>query len=161
MIQIKLLIGLVVLITGISIGFFWGNNYANTRWENKEKERMAQIEQFQISIRNMEAEANETAAKHEKILTQKETAYTKAINDIASSYNTRLQQSAKRSGIYKQQAEGSDTDRADLASYAAKLDRSLVEGKAVAGELRETVKFRDEQLKVLGQELLNTRKLLE
>lgn len=93
-------------------------------------------------------------------LAEKEKAYEVSMVIIRADHAKRLQLSEQRTNYYQRQAKGSTIEQANLASHAARLDRSLEEGRLVARELSATVRQRDDQLRVLGQQLINDRKLL-
>lgn len=78
-----------------------------------------------------------------------------------SVYEQRLLQSSRRSEVYRDQAEASIASCRSLASHAAELDRTLEEGRHLVGELRQTVGLRDNQLTLLGEQILLDRKLME
>lgn len=54
-----------------------------------------------------------------------------------------------------QQVKGSSVEQYNLASHAARLDKSLSEGKTLARELRQTLELRELQIVNLSQELIN------
>lgn len=67
---------------------------------------------------------------------------------------------AKREAVYRADAEGSATQRANLASYAAQLDRSLATGVGLVEELQATVELRDGQIRGLAAQINNDRQLI-
>lgn len=83
------------------------------------------------------------------------------ISSIRADFASRLRLSESREGIYKRMSESGDLERERLASHAAELDRSLEEGRTLVRELGETLRQRDRELSLLGQQLLADRKLLE
>ena len=72
----------------------------------------------------------------------------------------RLQDSAKREYLYRRQAEAGAVERANLASYAAQLDRSLSEGIGLVEELQATLELRDGQIRGLAAQINNDRQLI-
>lgn len=87
--------------------------------------------------------------------------YVSYINSLSGSYNNELQQYKKRLSIYQHSSSAGTGQCKSLGSYAAKLDRSLVEGRQVVKELRATLIQRDLQIKQLANYINSTRKLYE
>ena len=70
-----------------------------------------------------------------------------------------LRESAERAQVYQRMSDAGATQQANLASHAAQLDRSLVEGRQVVGELRATLVQRDRDLRSLGEQLRVDREI--
>lgn len=77
-----------------------------------------------------------------------------------SMYERRLRDSASRAEVYQRMSEASAIEQQRLADHAAKLDRSLEEGRQLVGELRSTLELRDEQIVILATQIQNDRELL-
>lgn len=72
----------------------------------------------------------------------------------------RLQDSTQREHLYRRQTEAGAVERANLASYAAQLDRSLSEGIGLVDELKATLELRDGQIRGLAAQINNDRQLI-
>ncbi len=94
-------------------------------------------------------------------LAQAREASSMALTAQRTRYEQRLLQSAHRDEVYRDQAQASPASCLDLAGHAAKLDRSLEEGRGLVRELRETLGLRDRQVILLGEQIMSDRKLFE
>ena len=105
---------------------------------------------------------NEQKTKEvEDDLKQAKLDYEADITRVAVTLRGRLQSSEQRAAEYQRAAQGSTSQRDDLASHAAKLDRTLEEGRGLVQELGATVRQRDKQLNLLGDQILADRELFE
>lgn len=84
-----------------------------------------------------------------------------AVANQRAEYERRVQQSSKRATEYMRMAEAGEAERGNLVRHTTELDRSLEEGRQLVQELRTVVELRDSQLTEVGQQLLQTRALLE
>lgn len=91
---------------------------------------------------------------------ENEAVYAADLAAVRGKYAVRVRESQDRAQVYERLSDSGATERANLASYAAQLDRSLVEGRQVVGELRATVVQRDRQLVELGSQLQVDRTLV-
>lgn len=82
----------------------------------------------------------------------------RAIADAHIASNKRLRQSEARARVYSGYAEAGPTERANLASHAAQLDKSLEEGRGLVEEFRITLGQRDREVVLLGQQIVSDRK---
>lgn len=87
--------------------------------------------------------------------------YANYINSLSGSYNNELQSYKNRLRTYERSSSAGRTQCKSLASYAAKLDRSIVEGRQVVKELRGTIIQRDNQIRQLANYINSSRKLYE
>ena len=94
-------------------------------------------------------------------LKEKDEKYEKDISSIAAAHADSLRKYKSRADTYQRQAEAGTAEARSLASHAAQLDASLIEGKRVAAELAATVRLRDEQLILLGSQIKADRAILE
>lgn len=76
-------------------------------------------------------------------------------------YARRLRQHEARAAAFQRMSQADAAERERLASHAAELDRALAEGVGLVDELRHTLELRDQQLKLLGQQILADRQLME
>lgn len=103
--------------------------------------------------------AENTRITHE--LAESTKAYELAVGQLAVDYGKRLSLSEKRAGIYQRQAEAGAAECRSLAEHASRLDASLEEGRSLVQELGATLRLRDQQVKSLGNQIQNDRKLME
>lgn len=82
----------------------------------------------------------------------------RAIADAHAASNRRLRDSEARARLYSGYAEAGPTERANLASHAAQLDKSLEEGRGLVEEFRITLGQRDREVVLLGQQIVSDRK---
>lgn len=89
------------------------------------------------------------------------TSYNNSINSVNEQSATRLLESERRAEYYRQQASSCSTLSRNAGDYTARLDRQLTEGINLVRELSELIKHRDEQLKIVGEQLKLDRELME
>ena len=92
-------------------------------------------------------------------LAEKELSHAVILARLNSEYAGRMQLAEQRASRYQRQAKGGAVEQANLASYAARLDRSLEEGRRMVAELSATLRQRDEQLRAVSTQLKNDRSL--
>lgn len=95
---------------------------------------------------------------HELSETNKQ--YEVSLANLRNDYSKRLLDSDQRADVYKRQAEAGTTECGNLAIHAARLDKSLEQGRDLVREFRTTLRQREDQLRLLGQQLLNDRSLI-
>lgn len=163
LLYLGIFIGIVTAIGlyGYRRGHQAGEAEVQTLWDaDKEAARKAHDELVQ-KLAKQEAVH---AADQEEIslhLAQARNALDLALASQRSVYEQRLLQSSRRSEVYRSQAEAGTASCRDLASHAAELDRALEEGRGLVGELRETLGLRDRQVILLGQQIMDDRRLFE
>jgi len=126
--------------------------------------------QKQIDAKALAAEKNKIAsdevihrANDRKISDELASIKQDAVGNIArirGESALRLQDSTKREHLYWRQAEAGAVERANLASYAAQLDRSLSEGIGLVEEFQATIELRDGQIRGLAAQINNDRQLI-
>lgn len=107
----------------------------------------------------LEAKARIDNQRNSDELAEKEKAYAVALVELQREYDGRLLQSNKRASYYQRLAKGGAVEQANLASHAARLDRSLEEGRRMVAELSATLRQRDDQLRAVSKQLENDRSL--
>ena len=83
-----------------------------------------------------------------------------ALANQRAQYDRRLLDSSNRADYYRSLSEAGSAEREHLASYAARLDRSLEEGRYLVSELGATLRLRDAEIKTLAAQIIEDRKLL-
>lgn len=137
-----------------------GASVVQAAWDEQKKQDDAEIVRLKAEISKKESEhrLENTRITHELAEAQK--SYEVALTQQRAEYDRRLQLSSNRAAIYQRQAESGAAQCRSLASHAAKLDGTLEEGRSLVRELRETLGLRDQQLILLGQQIVNDRVLL-
>lgn len=137
---------LIVFIGAMS--FFLGSEMERTKQITKYnevlKEQTVRFNALRDETNSLELDLKNAKELHEKV-----------INDLRITHANRMRESEKRAAFYMQQVKGSSSEQYNLASHAAKLDKSLSEGKTLARELRQTLELRELQIVNLSQELIN------
>lgn len=121
-------------------------------------------EQINNVLRETHLKENQYRNEVEKInleLQKTKDYYISYINNLSGSYNNELQSYKKRLSIYQRSSSAGTAQCKSLGSYAAKLDRSIIEGRQVVKELRGTIIQRDNQIRQLANYINSSRKLYE
>ena len=138
----------------VLIVFLFGSNYGSNKITSKWNQEKLEYSKRMNDALEAKAEAEKLAQKtvtiSEDKLNEAKTQFTASLNAVSADYDKRLLDSRAREGVYKRQAEGSNTEQQRLAVHAAELDRSLVEGKEVARQLAATVRLRDAEIIALA-----------
>ena len=92
-------------------------------------------------------------------LAEKELSHAVILARLNSEYAGRMQLAEQRASRYQRLAKGGAVEQANLASHAARLDRSLEEGRRMVAELSATLRQRDDQLRAVSKQLENDRSL--
>lgn len=154
---------IVILVGGIFVyfqGYRHGSLAIQAEWDQERQE----FREFQDQlIADFAQKEFDYRAENDRILqelVETRRHYEVALAHQRSTYEQRLLQSENRAQVYQRQAEAGAASCRDLASHAARLDRALEEGRGLVRELGESLGFRDQQLRMLGQRLLNERSLI-
>ncbi len=155
----------VILLAGVfygiySVGYQAGEDKIQNQW-NQQKEKDAKLvaeEKSKIAKDQATHSQNNRTIDYE--LAQAEKTHAVDVARIRSDNVIRLRDSEQRASLYRAASESGAVERANLASYASQLDRSLTEGIGLVSELRTTVEVRDGQIRALGAQILNDRELM-
>ena len=131
-------------------GYYSGKAKAIAEYNQEKVQYLNQISSLQLQYRAKETQYNEDLNKVKAEYAQAREDYLHTISELESSYSSRLQQSEQRAMLYQRKAtdnKGCST----LADLSGRLDRSLTEGISLVRELRDTIKLRDSQIKVLRE----------
>lgn len=129
-------------------GYHLGKAKVTAEYNQEKVQYLNQISSLQLQYRAKETQYNEDLNKVKAEYAQAREDYIHTISELESSYSSRLQQSEQRAMLYQRKAtdnKGCST----LADLSGRLDRSLTEGISLVRELRDTIKLRDSQIKVL------------
>lgn len=138
-----------------------GSNSIQIQWDAERNARNTEILVLQNQLRIKEADHAEETQRIKDGLLKAHIDYAQHIAKLQSDYAERLRNSEGRAGVYKRLSESGETERYRLAEHAAKLDRSLEEGRLLVAELRATVKQHERVIVQLGGQILADRKLIE
>lgn len=157
------LVGGVALLIGAI--FFLGSNYKDAQWEAKwaqdKLEYSREITRLQGEVRTKEQNHAVETSRLQSQIAEQARLHTVAIAAVRAEFSQRLRTSEARAGIYQRQAEAGPTQCRDLATHAARLDRSLEEGRGLVQELRLTIGQRDNAIHTLSDQIRADRKLFE
>lgn len=160
-----LTIFLLVLFGALSWGAYaWAYNRGaasvQTQWDRAREAQQVAATKLQLEYAGKEAVHRQNLERVTDALNQANTKHEQALVALRADFARRLQSSEARAGVYQRQAEAGPAQCRDLASHAARLDQSLEEGRSLVWELRATLGQRDQQIRLLGTQLLNDRQLL-
>jgi len=159
-------IGLPILAVGLllwyvfSLGSDHGKSVIQGKWDAQKQVDAKALADEKKKIASEEATHRANDRKISDELASIKQAATGDIARIRGESALRLQDSTKRADLYRRQAEAGAVERANLASYAAQLDRSLSEGIELVEELQATVELRDGQIRGLAAQINNDRQLI-
>lgn len=152
---------LLVLILLYTTGY---NNGVGAVEAEREADRQAQA----IVVANLNGQIEQKEKQHvaetSKIrgdLAQLERAHVADLARLGSQYAVSLRDSEQRATRYRTLADTGPDQCRSVASRAAELDASLVEGRSVVEELRATIELRDSQLRLVGSQITSDRQLYE
>lgn len=131
-------------------GYHEGKAKVTAKYTQEKVQYLNQISSLQLQYRAKETQYNEDLNKVKAEYAQAREDYIHTISQLKSSYSSRLQQSEQRAMLYQRKAADSKGCSA-LADLSGRLDRSLTEGISLVRELRDTIKLRDSQIKVLRE----------
>ena len=104
----------------------------------------------QVENQQKEQAFNETINNLTVNLTETRIRYENTVNKLKSTHANELLKSEQRAELYKRYSEADKAKQRALAEHAARLDRSLTEGRELVKQLTETIRTRDAQLRALG-----------
>lgn len=159
-----LIIGIMCAITVTlvySAGVLHGMSNVQKEWDADAHARDIVTASYKAENEALRAQNKELVEKHTKELKDVKQSYESRIKLLESEFTRRMQFHENRAQLYRQQAQGGETERRNLADHAAKLDRTVEEGIAVVGELSELIGLRDKQIIVLGDQIRADRKVLK
>ena len=164
-VPILIVLGVILLLYGIGVSIYSTGKQAGIDEVSKEwtQEKLAyQDEILRIKTLNagLEQDFENREAEVNKELRNVKASYERTLASNASEHAARLRNHQERADLYERKAQGSEVERRGLASHAAELDRSLEEGRHLVGELQAAIGQRDAQLKLLGEQIITDRELI-
>lgn len=160
--KVALFVAPVVL--ALNIGLMLGNAQGaagvTAQWESAKNEQLKKIIALKDELaRKGEAHRQETTRISDQ-LRKTEADYETTVAALATERSERLRLSDQRAARYLERAEAGTAECRSLASHTAQLDRALEEGRSLVKELGSTIERRDSELRLLGAQIQNDRKLL-
>lgn len=154
---------ILIVLLGLHIydlGTRHGEAKIQAEWNTDKLKEETAIVDLQNQIQTKEETHQKEVAAISQSLETANNDHQKAIAVIQSDYDERLRQSEDRAKVYQRQAALGPTQCRSLASYTARLDGSIEQGRQLVQELRTTLGFRDNQLRQLGKQLQSDRELI-
>ena len=136
-----------------------GQRDIQEQWDAEKATYKKAMDTLRDQYATLEAKARIDNQRNSDELAEKEKSHAVALVELRREYDGRLLQSDKRASYYQRLAKGGAVEQATLASHAARLDRSLEEGRRMVAELSATLRQRDEQLRAVSTQLKNDRSL--
>lgn len=136
-----------------------GQRDIQEQWDAERATYKKAIDTLKDQYATLEAKARIDNQRNSDELAEKEKSHAVALVELRREYDGRLLQSNKRASYYQRLAKGGAVEQANLASHAARLDRSLEEGRRMVAELSATLRQRDDQLRAVSKQLENDRSL--
>ena len=136
-----------------------GQRDIQEQWDAERATYKKAMDTLNDQYATLEAKARIDNQRNSDELAEKEKTHAVALVELRREYDGRLLQSDKRASYYQRLAKGGAVEQANLASHAARLDRSLEEGRRMVAELSATLRQRDEQLRAVSTQLKNDRSL--
>ena len=151
----------LVLWGTYSLGSNSGEAHVQQQWDAQKAKDLLVIQKLRDDLSQAESQHRLQVSTLEGELRNAEARHRMELDRLNGEFADRLRNSDARANVYQRQAEGGAVERNRLASHAAKLDRSLEEGRRVVAELRTTLGLRDEQLKSLAAQIRADRELIK
>ena len=136
-----------------------GQRDIQEQWDAERATYKKAMDTLRDQYATLEAKARIDNQRNSDELAEKEKTHAVALVELKREYDGRLLQSDKRASYYQRLAKGGAVEQANLASHAARLDRSLEEGRRMVAELSATLRQRDDQLRAVSKQLENDRSL--
>lgn len=136
-----------------------GQRDIQEQWDAERATYKKAMDTLRDQYATLEAKARIDNQRNSDELAEKEKSHAVALVELRREYDGRLLQSDKRASYYQRLAKGGAVEQANLASHAARLDRSLEEGRRMVAELSATLRQRDDQLRAVSKQLENDRSL--
>lgn len=154
-----LLVSLAVLAVVLGSGYLVyqrgykdGFRDVQSEWRLRETALVARVAKLEFQHDQDQKEIADEAER-----TRKEHAAVDAA--VRVEYEQRLSASARRAEVYRTQATASAATAGDLAAHAARLDAALERGINLVQRLQAALGLREDQLKLLGEQLQRDRAL--
>lgn len=152
---------IILILWGVySLGSSHGKAVVQNQWDKATIAKNNEILKLKDDFAAKERDHRAATGKLSYELEKAQQIHDQDVATLRADYSERLFNSEQRGSVYKRQAEGGSVERTSLASHAAQLDRSLEEGRNLVAEFRRTLEFREDQLRLLGKQIITDRALL-
>lgn len=141
-------------------GWNSGTDHIQTKWDAEKIATRLKITRLEQEYSAYEETHKETVRGIAQVLQNYKRKYQDELALIESEYADRVLSSEERANVYKRQSEAGAIERRNLADHAARLDRSLEEGRRLVRELRSALRQREQELGILGSQIKADRQLL-
>lgn len=156
-----ILIAILLIIGSYYLGYRSANKTYQLKMERMELNYQKEISILKDKVKAKENEYRKKLGELETTINIQQNEYETALNNINEYYDYELRESKSRAEAFRNMSRSRTDISNSLADHAARLDESLVKGRQLVKELRETIKLRDRQIKYLGNELQLTHELME
>lgn len=129
------------------------------QWDAERATYKKAIDTLKDQYATLESKVRIDNQRNSDELAEKELSHAVTLARLNSEYAGRMQLAEQRASRYQRLAKGGAVEQANLASHAARLDRSLEEGRRMVAELSATLRQRDDQLRAVSKQLENDRSL--
>lgn len=132
----------------------------HNEWNIERQATKDKIAELRQEYKAYESEYEKTIKDLVTELQNSQDSFDSELVRIRSVYSDRLLDSEERASIYQRQSEAGASERRSLADHAARLDRSLEEGRHLVQELGATLRQREREISVLSSQIQADRQLL-
>lgn len=136
-----------------------GQRDIQEQWDAERVTYKKAIDTLKDQYATLESKVRIDNQRNSDELAEKELSHAVTLARLNSEYAGRMQLAEQRASRYQRLAKGGAVEQANLASHAARLDRSLEEGRRMVAELSATLRQRDDQLRAVSKQLENDRSL--
>lgn len=154
---------LIAILGAIGLIFHLGSNHGESvvqhRWDQATQLDLKKVEQLKINIAKHEDVHRQESRRINDELVQANKNHAVAMATLRARAAGELQQSDARAAHLLALSQAGPAQQRDVAEYAARLDRTVVEGRQLVGEFRTTLEQRDATIRALGAQILADRKL--
>lgn len=154
---ILMIVLLALIINGL---ISYGRSQVQAEWDAEKEATALEVSRLKGEIAEKEKQYTTKVNLITEQLGKERDEYQAALSRNQSDYSKRLLTVQKRADVYERYSQGTASQRDDLAKHAAKLDRSLEEGRALVRDLGTTVRQRDSAIRALGSMILTEHALI-
>ena len=157
---LPVIIMVIALVMAYKVGSNSGADGVQADWDAAKLRHTQELAELESLNDEREAAHRRQSARYSEELALAERNHLLAMRDLERDFAERMRDSERRAAAYERMSGSGATERANLAGFAAQLDRSLEQGRLLVGELRSAVVQRDQQLQLLGEQLHADRRLI-